>query len=184
MRSRDDGTRARGSTRALPRVLLILAAVTLAARIATAMLEGAHPSAVKDAMPWRAIGDAEALARQTNRPILYDFSAEWCAPCRAMQSEVFADPGKATSLAHMFVPVRVVDRQREEGRNPLDVQALQDRYHIQAFPTLVVVDPDSGEVARLEGYPGASTVMRTLGDAATKYNLAHGQFRAGGIVIK
>ena len=173
-----------GSSRALPRLLLVLAAALLAARIGTAMFERAHPSAVKDAIAWREIGDAETLARQKSRPILYEFSAAWCGPCQLMQNEVFADPRTAEQIEHAYVPVRVVDRQREDGRNPLDVQALETRFHIRAFPTLVVADPDSGEVGRIEGYPGRDEVAKQLAETATRLDLKHGRFRTGGFVIK
>jgi thiol:disulfide interchange protein len=173
-----------GGSRTLPSWLWILAVLLLVARIGTAVMEERHPSQVKDLIPWRPISDAETLARQTGRPILYEFSAEWCGPCRVLQSEVFADPRHASIIASSFVPVRVVDRQREDGHNPLDVQTLQERYHIQAFPTIVVVDPDGGELTRLEGYPGANGVMQQLTSAATKYGLKKGQFGGPGFIVK
>lgn len=174
-----------GSTRALPRLLLVLAVAFTLAWIVTAAIERSHPSAVRDAVTWRPLDGAEALARQTGKPILYEFSAEWCGPCRQMQAEVFADPEHAAMINHSFVPVRVVDRMREDGRNPLDVQRLEQRFNVQAFPTLVVVDPDGGEIRRVEGYPGAAGVMRPLAGASTKYKLKKGQFDTGtGIVVE
>ena len=173
-----------GGSRTLPRWLWILAIALVIARIGTATMERRHPSQVRDIIPWRPSADAETIARQTGRPILYEFGAEWCGPCRVLQSEVFADPQHASIIASSFVPVRVVDRQREDGRNPMDVQTLEERYHIQAFPTLVVVDPDGGELTRLEGYPGATGVMQQLTNAAAKYDLKKGQFRGPGFIVK
>ncbi|HUK64359.1 MAG TPA: thioredoxin family protein [Dongiaceae bacterium] len=173
-----------GGSRTLPRWLWILAIALVIARIGTAMMEQRHPSQVRDMIPWRPSADAETLARQTGRPILYEFSADWCGPCHVLQSEVFGDPQHASIIANSFVPVRVVDRQREDGHNPMDVQTLEEHYHIQAFPTLVVVDPDGGELVRLEGYPGATGVMQQLTSAATKYRLKKGQFGGPGFIVK
>ena len=174
----------RGSSRAFPRVLVLLAAALFVARIATGVIEQQHPSAVADAIAWRDPADAETEARQTGKPILYEFGAEWCGPCRALQTQVFADPRYGPLIQSRYVPVRVTDRVREDGRNPLDVQALQDRYRITAFPTLVMVDPDAGVLGRLEGYPGPQAVVQTLTETAAKYDLKKGQFRTGGLLIK
>jgi thiol:disulfide interchange protein len=174
----------RGSARAFPRALVLLAAAFLVARVATGVIEERHPSRVADTIAWRDPQDAVTLARQTGKPILYEFGAEWCGPCHLLQNEVFADPRDAQVIESRYVPVQVTDRQREDGRNSPDVQALQDRYRIQAFPTLVMVDPDAGELGRLEGYPGARAVVQTLTETAARYDLKKGQFRSGGILIK
>jgi thioredoxin-related protein len=52
--------------------------------------------------------------------------------------------------------VRVIDRQQEEGRNPPDVEALQRRYRVRAFPTVIIADASGNELARMEGFKGRS----------------------------
>src|SRR5262245_21585924 len=148
-----------GSSRATPRVLLILAAALLVARIGTGIYEGKSPGKVADLVEWRSATMAIEEAHQTGRPILYDFTAEWCPPCQAMNREVFADRKAAGTIGQLFVPVRVLDRSREEGRNPIDVAALQSRYKITAFPTLVIEDPAGGEPTVIEGYPGKQALL-------------------------
>src|SRR5690348_2445828 len=118
----------RGPTRRDPGWLLVLAAVLLVARVAVAVLEHAHPPKVVERVSWRPIAAAEAEARASRRPILYDFSAEWCGPCQRMSREVFADRNRAAQIQMQFVPVRVLDRAREDGHNPPAVAELQAQY--------------------------------------------------------
>ncbi len=180
-----------GSTRAFPRTLLLVAAALLAAKIATGIAEGRFragaaagdargptltvsggaesPSgAAVDRVHWRPIASARTEALASGKPILYDFTADWCPPCRAMQRELFSDPEAAARIDSAFVPVRVLDRQREEGRNTTEVMVLQAQYHVEAFPTLVVVSPEGGAPVTIEGYMGRQATLARLLDAAAR----------------
>ena len=150
------------SSRRDPMWLLALAVVLLLVRIGLAFYDRGHPHAVADLVQWRGIAEGPTLARQLDRPILYDFTAEWCPPCQMMNREVFANRRQAEVINRSFVPVRVLDRQREEGHNPPEVDALQRRYKITGFPTLVVVSPDESLQVSIDGYPGRSQTTTQL----------------------
>src|SRR2546426_499559 len=121
------------------------ALVSSANTSAAICLQGPHQAALKSYRTRR------PDSRASGRLVLYDFSAAWCGPCRQMAAEVFADETSARKLGAMFVPVHVVDRAREDGRNQPDVQALEDRFRIEAFPTLVVYAPDTGRHVTITG---------------------------------
>ena len=151
-----------GSTRARPTVLLVAAAALMIARVATGIYEERHPTSVPDLVRWQPIEGAEAAAREQKRPVLYDFTAEWCVPCRAMQREVFGDPESAQEIERVFLPVRVLDRMREEGGNAPEVDSLQRRFRVRSFPTLVVVPHGGGDPVVIVGYQGKRSTIQRL----------------------
>ena len=158
-----------GSPRRDPVLLLAVAALLLVLRVVLGFHETPPPEATPsdalsgaDAVQWRTLEAGLAEAGATNRPILYDFTAEWCPPCRLLQREVFADPRAAAEIESRFVPVRVLDRQREEGRNARWVDSLQARYRVNSFPTLIIAGVDGRESTRIEGYLGRDATLGQL----------------------
>ena len=94
---------------------------------------------------WMTPPAAQSSSRTGKRPILYDFTAAWCAPCKILDREGWNNQAIAALVNATYLPARVVDRQREEGRNLPEVSALQRKHRVQVFPTLVVVASDGAE---------------------------------------
>ncbi len=95
--------------------------------------------------------DAEVL--RSPKPVLVDFWASWCMPCRAQGPEVEA-VAKALSATAV---VGKVDVQSES--------ALASRFGINAIPALMVFK--GGQVVtRFTGYTGRGDLERALRDAA------------------
>jgi thiol:disulfide interchange protein len=160
------------STRSLPPALLVLLLLLFAGRAGFALWENKHPAQVYERVEWLdpvAAAEASAMHR---RPILYDFTADWCGPCNRLKAEVFADRAQGAMIAVMFVPARVLDRRQEDGSNPALVDSLQRRFAVEGFPTLVAVTPDGREVGRVVGYPGARVIMDSLQTFSRRARLA------------
>ena len=155
-----------GSTRFDPSWLLLVAAALLLARVGWGVWESYNPPKRAEKVAWVEFEQAEALARASGKPILYDFTAEWCPPCNAMKSELFSDEKHARAIARVLVPVRVLDRQREEGRNAAWVDSLQRAYAVDGFPTLVVYSPKTGRSQRSIGYGGTDATLRWMSQSA------------------
>lgn len=76
------------------------------------------------------------IAKATGRPIVMDFGAEWCPPCREMDESTFKDQEVIRKMAE-FVPIKV-DATFASAK--LDI--LLDRYHIVGWPTILFLSPE------------------------------------------
>ncbi len=68
-----------------------------------------------------------------------------------------------------FVPVIVVDRMREDGRNEPKVAELLQRFSVQGFPTLVVTGGSGTGAWPQMGYPGKTKTWDFLMSAERSY---------------
>jgi thiol-disulfide isomerase/thioredoxin len=102
------------------------------------------------------------------KPILYDFTAAWCPPCHRLDTEGLGDSQIASLVNSSYQLSRVVDRKREDGKNPPATDELEGRYSVNAFPTLVVATPDGRLIARLQGYPGRESLLHFLQESSRK----------------
>ena len=150
------------SQRAIPLVLIAVVLALLAARVVVSRMDANKQGSGDDLVQWVPLDRAEELARESGRPILYDFTAAWCGPCHQLKAEVFRNERLAAMINDRFVPVRVVDRMREDGRNEPPVEALQQRFGVQGFPTIVVADGEGNARERLEGYRGADAFEQMM----------------------
>lgn len=147
------------------RMLAMASTLAIAARLVIPSLE--------DQVTWidfrASNGRVESVASGTSgRPTLYNFTADWCAICARLDRDLFAERADAQWINERFVPVRVLDREREEGRNTETVDQLQKRFEVTGFPTLVVVGPDGNVLSRVVGYSGNLTEVRSkLGTTLT-----------------
>jgi thiol:disulfide interchange protein len=149
----------RTKQRALPIWLVILTALLIIARVvSTRYPVTSEPDVVRKStttlVRWTPINLASAAALRSHRPILYEFSAEWCGPCHVLEREVFMNRELAAKINDRYIAVQVVDREREEGHNEPAVQQLMDRYGVNAFPTVIIAASDGKPRDKVIGYDG------------------------------
>ena len=140
---------------------VLIAAVLL--RVVTAVMDrGAGAGAEGSGLvQWQPREKAPALAKASRKPILYDFTAAWCGPCKILDGD-WAEASIADRVNASFIPARVVDRAREDGTNPADISELQRRFEVSGFPTLVIADADGRLIRKSEGYAGRARLIQFL----------------------
>ena len=84
-----------------------------------------------------------AQAPEAKRPVILEFYADWCAPCRIMERDVFTDP-EIIKLSRKFVTVRA-DLTKVRPFH----DELMDRYQIRGIPAVVFINSEGKEVERL-----------------------------------
>jgi thiol:disulfide interchange protein DsbD len=86
-------------------------------------------------------GQTLAEARQAGKPVIIDFYADWCAPCRELEDITFHDSQVVGEAERGFVMIKVDLTQKG---NPLHARLLSE-YDIKGVPTVVFLDSQGRE---------------------------------------
>lgn len=95
--------------------------------------------------------DASALAaaKASGKPVVIDFYADWCLPCKELDEKTFSDPRVASKLGD-FVRIKADLTVAEDATT----KQLTKEYAIVGVPTIVFIDATGREHAdlRLTGF--------------------------------
>ena len=99
-----------------------------------------------------------ALGAASGRPVMIDFAADWCLPCKELEQKTFTDPDViAAGKGWTFLKADLTRTGSPE------VEALKEKWRIQGVPTLIFLGPDGKEIGeRVVGFEPPETFVRRL----------------------
>jgi len=117
---------------------------------------GGAATSVEDHLQWQPYeAGAVATARAGGSPVIIDFSAEWCAPCRELDEKTFAAP-QVRSVLEGYTRFKV-DLTRSTETN----QALTSEYGVMGVPTVIVFSGGE-EIFRITGFEPPERFLKRL----------------------
>ena len=98
-------------------------------------------------------------AQEQGKPLMVNFTAEWCKFCKQMKAETYTDPAVIAYLNEHFVATMVdTDEQQELAR----------QYYVRGLPTIWFLTSDAEKITNLPGYIDAPTFLQILGFIASE----------------
>ncbi len=118
--------------------------------------QGPKAGSFEDHLTWEKYdGKAFRQAIESGQPVIVDFYADWCAPCRELDEKTFTDP-QVAGILDGFVRFKV-----DQTRASKEAVALAKEFSVRGVPT-VMVYRDGEEVFRIIGFEPPDQFLERL----------------------
>ncbi len=100
---------------------------------------------------------ATTKAKTESKPMLIDFTADWCAACKELARETFSDP-RVMAEASRFVACKVDATDDEDEQ----INAVKEKYRVVGLPTVVLYDSQGNEKKRFNQFVDADKFLAAI----------------------
>lgn len=104
-----------------------------------------------------------AMAKQQNKPIMVDVLTDWCVWCVELDNLVYSQP-EVYEYANANLINYKIDAEKGEG------VAFREKYKVDGYPTILILDADGNELDRIFGYYPAALFREYMVDYSKGIN--------------
>ncbi|WP_142696776.1 thioredoxin domain-containing protein [Bdellovibrio sp. NC01] len=141
----------------------LVAAVNAADKVQAAVPVVAKPAALKKnkhGFYENNLAEALKLAAAQKKTVLVDFNAPWCPSCIRLETETFGEKAFIKASGKLIKVSVNIDR--------ADNKIWADKYDVHAIPTMILMNGNGDELARLLDFRTADVLAKELTDLQSK----------------